>query len=97
MLVATTNDLPGHRITAPPARDLPGRWRSMLTRYHRREPYPALADGSRVATAARLPELDGVRIGILGLHHGEYGTIVHLHAGGVIPENDSSDRWHATG
>ena len=78
----------GHRITAPPARDLPGRWRSMLTRYHRREPYPAVADGSWVATAAGLPELDGVRIAVLGLHHGGNGTIVHLHACGVTPEDD---------
>jgi hypothetical protein len=78
----------GHRITAPPARDLPAPWQSMLSRYHRHESYRALADGSWVATAARLPELDGVRIAILGLHHGEYGTIVHLHASGVTPEDD---------
>ncbi len=78
----------GHRITAPPARDLPAPWRSMLARYHRREPYPALADGSWVAVAAGLPELDGVRIAILGLHHGGNGTIVHMHASGVTPEDD---------
>ncbi len=78
----------GHRITDPPASDLPAPWRSMLTRYHRREPYPAVADGSWVATAAGLPELDGVRIAVLGLHHGGNGTIVHVLAHGVTPEDD---------
>lgn len=60
----------------------------MLSRYHRRNPQPAPAPGSWVATAAELPELDGARIAILGLHHHEHGTVLHLHAGGVMSEDD---------
>ena len=78
----------GHGITTPPAADLPERWLSMLTRYHRRNPQPAPAPGSWAATAAGLPELDGARLAILGLHHGQRGTILHLHAGGVTMEDD---------
>jgi hypothetical protein len=78
----------GHGITTPPAADLPERWLSMLTRYHRRNPRPAPAPGSWVATAAELPELDGTRIAVLGLHQHEHGTVLHLHAGGVTMEDD---------
>ena len=78
----------GHGITTPPAADLPDRWLSMLTRYHRRTPQPAPAPGSWSATAAELPELDGARVAVLGLHHSERGTILHLHAGGVTMEDD---------
>ena len=78
----------GHGITVPPAAGLPDRWLSMLTRYHRREPYVTPAPGSWAATAAELPELDGVRLAVLGLHQAERGTIVHLHAGGVTMEDD---------
>ena len=77
----------GHGITTPPA-DLPDRWLSMLTRYHRRAPQPVPAPGSWSATAAELPELDGARVAVLGLHHSERGTILHLHAGGVTMEDD---------
>ncbi len=78
----------GHGITTPPARDLPERWLSMLTRYHRQTPQPAPAPGSWAAIAVELPELDGARVAVLGLHHGERGTILHLHAGGVTMEDD---------
>jgi hypothetical protein len=78
----------GHGITTPPAADLPERWLSMLTRYHRRNPQPAPAPGSWAATAAELPELDGARVAVLGLHQAERGTILHLHAGGVTMEDD---------
>ena len=78
----------GHGITTPPAAGLPERWLSMLTRYHRRNPQPAPAPGSWAAAAAELPELDGVRLAVLGLHQAERGTILHLHAGGVTMEND---------
>ena len=78
----------GHGITGPPAADLPDRWLSMLTRYHRRRPYVTPAPGSWAATAAELPELDGVRLAVLGLRHADRGTIVHLHAGGVTREDD---------
>jgi hypothetical protein len=78
----------GHGITVPPAADLPDRWLSMLTRYHRRNPQPAPAPGSWAATAAELPELDGAKVAVLGLHHGQRGTILYLHAGGVTMEDD---------
>ena len=78
----------GHGITTPPAADLPERWLSLLTRYHRRDPRPTPAPGSWAATAAELPELDGGRVAVLGLHQSERGTILHLHAGGVMMEDD---------
>ena len=78
----------GHSILAPPARELPGRWQSMLSRYHRREPSPAPPVGSAAAMVAELPELDGVRVAILGLHHGERGTILHLLASDVTTGDD---------
>ena len=101
----------GHGITAPPAGDLPERWRSMLTPPSP-EPQPP-APGILAATVTELPELDGAKIAIAGLHHGERGTIMHLLATGVTLEGDwpyargvrplpvlwirdSDGRWHAT-
>ena len=78
----------GHGIAAPPATDLPERWLSMLTRYHRLTPRPAPAPGSWVAAAVRLPELDGVRLAVLGLHHDEDRTVLHMHTGGGTTEDD---------
>ena len=80
--------IPGHGITASPGADLPERWRSMLSRDHRREPQAGLAPGILAATVAELPELDGAQIAILGLHHDEHGTIVHMLASGVTLEGD---------
>jgi hypothetical protein len=100
----------GHGITAPPARDLPERWQSMLTPPSC-EPQPPPGPGILAATVAELPELDGAKIAIAGLHHGERGTIMHLLATGVTLEagwpygvrplpalwiRDSNGRWHAT-
>lgn len=97
----------GHGITAPPDGDLPERWQSMLTR--RRPSLPA--PGILAVTVTELPELDGAKIAIAGLHHGERGTIMHLLATGVTLEagwpygvrplpvlwiRDSDGRWHAT-
>jgi hypothetical protein len=80
----------------------------MLAR--RREPQ-APVPGLLAATVAELPELDGAKIAIAGLHHGERGTIMHLLATGVTLEagwpygvrpvpvlwiRDSDGRWHAT-
>jgi hypothetical protein len=78
----------GHGIAAPPDAGLPPRWQSMLTRYHRRGPYPVPAPGSWAAAVAELPELDGVRIAVLGLHQGERETILHLLASGVMAGED---------
>ena len=78
----------GHGITAPPGGDLPEPWESMLTGYHCRKPYPALASGSWATPMAELPEQDGTRNAILDLHHGEFGTILHMLVSGVTMEND---------
>ena len=78
--------IPGHGITVPPAAGLPERWLSMLT--HRRKPEVTPAPGSWAATAAELPEVNGVRLAVLCLHQAERGTIVYLHAGGVTMEDD---------
>jgi len=76
-----------------------------------REPQAPPAPGILAATVAELPELDGAKIAIVGLHHGERGTIMHLLATGVTLEagwpyavrplpvlwiRDSDGRWHAT-
>jgi hypothetical protein len=60
----------------------------MLTRYHRRKSQAGSAPGILAATVVELPELDGARIAILGLHHGELGTILHMLASGVTLEGD---------
>jgi len=78
----------GHGILAPPAGDLPERWQSMLSRYHRREPYPGPPAGSVAATVAGLPELDSASVAILGLHHSNDRTILHMLASGVTTGDD---------
>jgi hypothetical protein len=59
----------------------------MLTR-SRRLPQAEPAADILAATVAELPELDGARIMILGLHHGEARTIVHMLVSGVTAEDD---------
>jgi hypothetical protein len=78
----------GHGITAPPSSDLPERWESMLTRYHRRAPGRPLAPGSWAAPAIELPKLDGARLAIAGLHHSQSGTTLHALASGVTTATD---------
>jgi hypothetical protein len=78
-----------HGITAPPAEELPERWQDMLTGYHHRLPHRAPALGRWAATVTELPDLDGARIAILGLHHhGEFGTILHMLINDVTMEDD---------
>ena len=100
----------GHGITAPPARDLPAQWRSMLAHHHRRK--PATARDGCAAMAVTLPELDGISLAILGLHNCQGRTIMHLHASGpkcpascwpdelpawpVTWIRDSGGSWHTT-
>ena len=86
--LCTRIGIPGHGITAPPA-DLPQPWHSMLTRPRpRRLPQAGPAPGIAAATVAELPELDGAQITILGLHHGEARTIVHMLVSGITREDD---------
>jgi hypothetical protein len=55
----------------------------MLSRYHRREPYLTPPTDRVAAAVAELPELDGAGIVILGLHHSQGRTILHMLASGV--------------
>ena len=75
----------GHGIPAPPAGDLPEPWLSLLTYCRRRTPERAPVPGWAVM-AVELPELNGARVTVLGLHNGEHGQFLHLLASGVTPE-----------
>jgi hypothetical protein len=102
----------GRGITAPPARDLPEPWLSLLAWYRRSTARTAAErDGCAVA-AAVLPELDGIRLAILGLHNCQDSTVLHMHASGPRSDaiygpdelyawammwvRDSGGHWHAT-
>jgi hypothetical protein len=76
----------GHGITAPPARDVPEPWLSMLTHYHRRRAQKASDRDGCAAVAAALPELDGITLTIVGLHHSGDRTVLWAQAAGVAPE-----------
>lgn len=98
----------GHGITAPPAHDLPEPWLSLLAHYHRRKPDPAPVWDGFAGAAAALPELDGIRLALLGVHTSEGRTVLHLRAssqdgagrplGHNLPLSvwvrDSGGRWH---
>ena len=99
----------GHGITAPPARDLPELWLSLLAHYQRRKPEEALVWDGFAAVAAALPELDGIGLALLGLHTTEGRTVLHLRASHTdgsderlvqdfplsVWVRDSGGRWHA--
>jgi Sigma-70, region 4 len=80
-----TLDVSGHGITARPARQLPGPWLSMLAHYRRRRPDQALGRDGCAAAAVALPELDGIRLAILGLHNADGSTVLYGHASGITP------------
>ncbi|MGH3205458.1 MAG: hypothetical protein ACRDP5_25920 [Streptosporangiaceae bacterium] len=75
----------GHGITAAPAPDLPEPWLSMLTHYHRRKPETAPAGDGFAGMAAALPELEGIRLVLLGLHNYDGGTWMDALALGQAP------------
>jgi hypothetical protein len=104
-------NITGHGITVPPAHDLPETWLSVLT--HRRiTTRTAQERDGCAAVAAALPDLDGIRLSILGLTSSADGTILHTYASGPMrsayygsPErnvapaiwiHDSHGDWHAT-
>ena len=100
----------GHGITAPPARDLPEPWLSMLAHYHRGQAGTAPAADGGAAAAVALPDLDGITLAILGLHNCQGRTVVHMHASGPMNQvsytptelyywpvtwiRDNGGRWH---
>jgi hypothetical protein len=79
-------DLTGHGIAAPPTLDLPEPWLSLLAHYQRRKPEPTQMREGYAALAASLPELDGIRVTLLGLHHTADGSALHVLVQGRIPE-----------
>jgi hypothetical protein len=99
----------GHGITAPPAHDLPEPWLNLLAYQHRKPDPPSAWDGF-AAVAAALPELDGVRLALLGVLSLGAKTVLYLRASGLggtdeppdqdIPLSvwvrDSDGGWHAT-
>jgi hypothetical protein len=81
--------IPGHGIAAAPALDLPEPWLSMLAHYHRRRPDGAQPGDGFAAVAAALPELDGLRLVLLGLHNHDGSTwmdALALEAGARLPD-----------
>jgi hypothetical protein len=79
-------DLNGHGIAVPPAHDLPEPWLSLLAHYQRRKPDPAQMRDAYAAMAASLPELDGIRLALLGLQHTQGSSALHVLARGHAPE-----------
>ena len=77
----------GHGIAVPPARDLPEPWLSLLAHYQRRKPDTAPVRDGYAAAAAALPELDGIKLALLGLHNTEGSSSLHVLAEGLTPEN----------
>ena len=68
----------GHGITAPSASDL------LAHRHQRRKTGTASERHGCAAAAVMLPDLDGIRLAILGLHNYRDNTAVHLHASGPM-------------
>ncbi|HEX3750581.1 MAG TPA: hypothetical protein VHW06_08460 [Streptosporangiaceae bacterium] len=66
----------GHGIAAAPTADLPGPWLSMLAWYGRRH-RPPTRDGT-AAVGAVLPDVDGARVALGGLHTRDSRTFLHL-------------------
>jgi hypothetical protein len=75
-----------HGIAVPPAHDLPEPWLSLLAHYQRRKPDTAPVRDGFAAMAAVLPELDGIRLALLGLHNTEGSSSVYVLARGMTAE-----------
>ena len=73
----------GHGIAAPPAADLPEPWLSLMAYYQRRKPDTAQVRDGFAAVTAALPELDGIRLALVGLHNTQGATVLHVLARGV--------------
>ena len=75
-----------HGIAAAPALDLPEPWLSLLTHYHRRKPETAPTRDGFAAVAVALPELEGIRLVLLGLHNYDGGTWMEALVRGQLPD-----------
>ena len=64
-----------------PASEVPARWTALVAYYGRRR-RPAPATGT-AAIGVVLPEIDGARFAVAGLHSGAPGTFLHVVAGGL--------------
>jgi hypothetical protein len=73
----------GHQIAAAPADELPEPWLSLLTYYQRRKTDTAQVRDGFAAVTAALPELDGIRLALVGLHNTQGTTVLHVLARGV--------------
>jgi hypothetical protein len=73
----------GHEIAAAPADELPEPWLSLLSYYQRRKPDTAQVRDGFAAVTAALPELDGIRLAMVGLHNTQGATVLHVLARGV--------------
>jgi hypothetical protein len=87
-------------------RELPEHWESLLAYFLRRTQDARLPEDS-ASIALTLPEVDGIRFAVLGLHNTRFTSTLHVHASGlpsggptnllpVIWLRDSGGRWHAT-
>jgi len=79
----------GHGLTAPPGPEMPERWLSLLSHYQRRKPEVAPARDGYAPLAVALPEFDGMRLALLGLHNTDGQTLLHLVVSG-LPEDDGT-------
>ena len=77
----------GHGIAVAPAHDLPEPWLSLLAHYQRRKPDIAPVRDGYAAMAATLPELNRIRLALLGLHNTDGHSWMHVTARGLTPEN----------
>jgi hypothetical protein len=76
----------GHEIAAAPTDDLPEPWLSLMAYYQRRRPDTAPVRDGYAAVTAALPELDGIRLALVGLHNTRGSTVLHVLARGVTRE-----------
>ena len=80
-LCASLN-LDRHGLTVPAAAVLPGPWLSLLAHFQRRKPEPVEMRDAYAPLAATLPELDGIRLALLGLLHAEESSSLFVLARG---------------
>jgi hypothetical protein len=75
-----------HGIPVPPAAELPGPWLDLIAYYGRRH-QPRARDGI-AALPVLLPELDGIRFALAGLHSHDDQTTLYVVARGLRPTVD---------